>query len=218
MRPFVLFVSISLLLAGARGSEAREEPASVEREPSKRGKRDRSDEFERSFARGVELYEQGRYSLSIEEFERAYQIKNLPRVLYNMARAHFKLGHSREALALYERFLSTDAAPPLEQKQQAEEDMRTARRLIEAEEQIQAGTPALRADGAGTAADAQLTTPPRDVQPQTPIVKRWWFWTILGGAAAAGVAAGVGGYFATRPVAPIERIPAGVSVYQPTFN
>jgi hypothetical protein len=44
--------------------------------------------------------------------------------------------------------------------------------------------------------ELQLVPPP---QKRVPVYKRWWLWTIVGVVAAGAVAAGVGGYFATRP-------------------
>jgi hypothetical protein len=44
--------------------------------------------------------------------------------------------------------------------------------------------------------DLSLVPPPAK---HVPVYKKWWLWTIVGVVAAGAVAAGVGGYFATRP-------------------
>jgi tetratricopeptide (TPR) repeat protein len=199
MKIFALSVSVAamLLLAGALPAAAKDEgSAAAERDPGRRGKKDRSEDFERSYARAMELYEQGKYSMSIEEFERAYQLKNLPRVVYNMARAHFKLGHSRDALELYQRYLELEPSPPAEQKQQAEEDIKLSRSAIETEERLQVSGAKIGVvnDPAGSSSGALTSPAPvRDGPPRPPVYKRWWFWTLLVGAAAVGADPGRSG-------------------------
>ena len=60
----------------------------------------RSEEFRRHYDDALRLYEQGQYQSAIDEFQAAYAIKQLPRLLYNLARSHFQLGHAQEALEI----------------------------------------------------------------------------------------------------------------------
>jgi hypothetical protein len=41
-----------------------------------------------------------------------------------------------------------------------------------------------------------------------PVYKRWYVWTIVAVVAAGAVAAGIGGYFATRPQADLIYPPS----------
>src|SRR5262245_37910126 len=47
---------------------------------------------------GMRLYRDRQYTDAIEEFEAAYALRQLPRLLYNIARSYFQLGRAREAL------------------------------------------------------------------------------------------------------------------------
>ena len=63
----------------------------------------------RHFEKGSELYGSGRYAEAVAEFEAARRAKPLPAFDYNIARAHDRMEHTREAIAAYERYL--EAAP-----------------------------------------------------------------------------------------------------------
>ena len=54
------------------------------------------------------MFGAGSYDQAIVEFQLAYQKRQLPTLLFNIAQAHRKAGHWAEALALYERFLKDD--------------------------------------------------------------------------------------------------------------
>src|SRR5262249_11679473 len=47
----------------------------------------------------------GQYDKAVEEFQAAYLLRPSPLLLFNLAQAHRKAGHSQQALDLYERFL-----------------------------------------------------------------------------------------------------------------
>jgi tetratricopeptide (TPR) repeat protein len=75
--------------------------------------------FERQVSAAQKLYVAGDYAGAIHELESAYQLKSDPRILFNLGKAHRKLGHTREALAYFERYRDTraasDAAVPVDQ-------------------------------------------------------------------------------------------------------
>ena len=50
---------------------------------------------------------------AIEAFQRAYDLRQLPRLLLNIGQAHRKLGHAREALESYRLYLRAEPSPPL---------------------------------------------------------------------------------------------------------
>ena len=66
--------------------------------------------FQEHYDRGVKLYGERDYGQAIEEFQAAFAIRQLPRLLFNMAQAHRKLGHAGEALGLYQRYLRAATA------------------------------------------------------------------------------------------------------------
>ena len=60
----------------------------------------------RHFERGTELYGVGRYAEAVGEFESARRAKPLPAFDFNIARAHDRMEHAREAIDAYERYLA----------------------------------------------------------------------------------------------------------------
>lgn len=72
--------------------------------------RAQSPEARAHFARGLELYDEGRLVEALAEFEEAYRIAPTPALLFNLAQLHADLGHAVEATDAYEGFLR-DAGP-----------------------------------------------------------------------------------------------------------
>jgi hypothetical protein len=74
----------------------------------------------RELKEGNRLFDGGDYLGALARFERAYVKVPSPKLFFNLAQAHRKLGHSVEALELYERFLAeaTDAAAGLRDEAQ----------------------------------------------------------------------------------------------------
>ena len=74
--------------------------------------------FRARYDRGVGLYNTGQYDRSIEEFRAAYELKQVPIILFSLAQAHRKAGHYKEAMETYERFLGTDPKEQLKTEAQ----------------------------------------------------------------------------------------------------
>jgi tetratricopeptide (TPR) repeat protein len=65
-------------------------------------------------------YRAADYQRAVELLERAYQIRQVAALLYNLAKAYDKLGEADKAVELYRRYIdSTDAEPKLRQKAEA---------------------------------------------------------------------------------------------------
>lgn len=215
--------SVVALLLAVAPLHAKESRSSATTETSHSAKR--SAEFSQHLDRGMKLYEERKFSEAIEEFQQAYERQQLPRILYNMARAHLQLGHAEEALGLHQKFLRLEPNLTPDVKQQAQEDIAKARGMLEAAERIQAI--AMRnnapAEGEPAPAGSSLSDPSKPQgtdSASAPLYKRWWFWAALGGAAAAvtgAVVGGVAGYRAAHPPLPIDQVPAGVGISVLTF-
>src|SRR4051812_10381646 len=54
---------------------------------------------------GLSLYALGRYAEAAPLFERAFELKHVPALLFNAAQAHRFAGHPERALTLYESYL-----------------------------------------------------------------------------------------------------------------
>src|SRR6266545_1894884 len=57
------------------------------------------------YQRGTSFYDLGRYQDAIKEFEAAYQLKNDPAFLYNLAQSYRLAGDAENALRLYRTYL-----------------------------------------------------------------------------------------------------------------
>lgn len=66
---------------------------------------DASGSFSELVATGVDHYKSGRYDAAIATFESAYELRQAPELLYNIARSHEKLGHVEQAIEAYRNFV-----------------------------------------------------------------------------------------------------------------
>lgn len=69
-----------------------------------------ADEFRVHYRRSVELYKAQDYAAAIAAMQRAYKLKPITRLLYNLGQAHRKLQQRREAITYFELYLQTDSA------------------------------------------------------------------------------------------------------------
>lgn len=127
-------------------------------------------------------------------YKLAYEVRPDPRLLFNIARLLHKQGKSDEAVPYYQKFIDS----PI----QDEEQRQKAREYLE---QIQAATatpaPKQTNESSGyTTTSLPAETLRIDALPaKKPVYKKWWFWTVIGTIAAAGIAGGVtAGVLASR--------------------
>jgi len=87
-------------------------------------------EADKHFKAGVALFAENKYSEALAEFERAYELKPHPLVLYNIASCHGAMSNYAEAVKYYKKFLadSSGKVPPAKaHKAQTELDAILAR-------------------------------------------------------------------------------------------
>ena len=175
--------------------------------------------FRRHYQRALSLYQQGRFAAAIPEFEAAFARAPLPRLLFNLGQAHLKLGQASEALSCFSRYqaLEPDLSPA--DRARVEEVMQRARAAQAASATAAPPAQPLPPPVAAPAQPAALPSPapaalpspvsvaplhlnlaPRAAAPP-PLHRRGWFWAVVGGVAAAGVATGVA-VALTRPTTP----------------
>ncbi len=126
---------------------------------------------------GHRLYQRGQCQEAIVEFRHAYELRADPRFLYEIAESYRQLGATDQALFYYDRYL---AGAPGAADRDAVLD-----RVIELESlRSRPPVPALQApispDGGGPAIPKVHST---------PAWRKWWFWTAVGVAIAAGATA-----------------------------
>ena len=64
------------------------------------------------YKRAMVHYDLGRYDQAISEFQQAYEIKDDPNLLFNIAQAHRLAKHYGEALTLYRSYLRRSPKAP----------------------------------------------------------------------------------------------------------
>jgi tetratricopeptide (TPR) repeat protein len=144
------------------------------------------------FREGRKLYQISDYRAALQEFKRAFLFKEDPVFLFNIAQCHRQLGEREEALTFYRRYVA--AAPEAQNRAQVEKiihELQGARSPAAPEPAPPAPPPvpvALQARPPEPSAPLISTAPPPP-EPE-PVYKRWWFWTLVG-AAAAGAAGAV---------------------------
>jgi tetratricopeptide (TPR) repeat protein len=152
------------------------------------------------YKRGKAAFELGKFRTALGNYEEAYKVASLPGLLFNIGQCYRNLGEHEKAVFSFRLYLrkipnakNRDATLVLireleqkiklervrERKRRADE----ARRRREEDERLEEERRRLAALRG------------RKGTRSTPIYKRWWFWTLIG-VAAAGAGAGV--YFGTR--------------------
>jgi tetratricopeptide (TPR) repeat protein len=132
-------------------------------------------------AQGRRLYLLGHYQEAIAEYRRAYELRADPQFLMDTAEAYRQLGATERALFYYERYV---AAAPNAPDREIVEDRITELELVKTAPPVASAV---------VAAPAVPATRPR------PVWKRWWVWTAVGVALAAGITATA---LSTRSTAP----------------
>ena len=130
-------------------------------------------EIDEHVAQGHRLYQLGRYQEAIAEYRRAYELRADPPFLFQIAECYRQLGATEQALFYYDRYLAGAADGP---DRDAAEERVSELESLRARPPVATPPPGLiAAPGGGTA------------KPATPLWRRWWVWTAIGAALAAGV-------------------------------
>jgi tetratricopeptide (TPR) repeat protein len=147
---------------------------------------------------GKQAYGQQRWADALGEFQRAYQAAPLPDLLFNIAHCEEKLGRLKEAADSYRHFLAVRPDAP---------------ERAEIEEHIVALVgPQPKPVPVPMVVKLEPVTPTvsKPATP-TPVYRRWWLWTTIGGAVAIGVGVGLGVGLTRTPSPPTLGFP-GVTV------
>jgi tetratricopeptide (TPR) repeat protein len=184
---------VAVVLAGALPLAARAQTPSPPAAPAAKTVRELIES-------ATKYYQAGDYEKAASEYFAAYEKKPLAALLFNVAQSHRKGGRLSEALALYERFLKEDPKSTLcpeaeahatalraqleAAKSSAEREAaeRLAKQRVDEAEALARAREAERQK-----AETALLLASKKAE-KKPIYKRPWFWVVLGGVVAAGVA------------------------------
>lgn len=138
----------------------------------------------RHFDRGEKLYALTRFSEALDEYQKAFDAKQIPELLFNIGQCYRNLGDYESAIFSYRKYLTL--APEAENRPQVEQLITDLQAKIDQNDTRRLGL---------QPAPAAPPPPPAPAEDH-PIYTRWWFWT---GVAVVGAAAGVTVYEVTRP-------------------
>lgn len=109
---------------------------------------DDNEDFRRHYQQALSLYERGQYEESIAAFQRAYALRQLPRLLLNLGQLHRKLGRARDALGYYELYLRVEPNPEAKLKTELDRYIQQTRAMLDAAQRIQAESEVARQQAA----------------------------------------------------------------------
>ncbi len=142
--------------------------------------------------RGARAFNLGRFEEAIGEYRKAYELREDPEYLFNIAQGYRQLGRPEQALFFFKRYLATAVAPANRADVQeliAELEPQVTERLAEGTPGALEGPRAPQKDVSllpGTSGVALAGANPAPVA-KKPLVGKWWFWTGIGGVLAAGL-------------------------------
>jgi tetratricopeptide (TPR) repeat protein len=171
--------------------------------------------------KAMSAYALGRYGDAATYYEKAFEAKPLPELLYNAAQANRLAGNKKRALELYQNYLRV-FGPTVSNAVEVNKHIEALKKAIDSDNSAASSPPLAPAPmpppGAAPpdlrVASAPATPAPPLAAPEAPadrpIYKKGWFWGVISGVAAvliAGVAVAVvlsGG----SPVVPMPTIGA----------
>jgi len=110
------------------------------------------------YQKGTSYYDLGRYNDAIKEFEAAYELKNDPALLYNLAQSNRLAGNSEQALHFYRTYLRY--VPKASNRAEIEERIKQLDQLVAQKNAAQTAPPVQVAPPDNVAPPLQAAPPP----------------------------------------------------------
>jgi tetratricopeptide (TPR) repeat protein len=156
-----------------------------------------------AYLEGQRLFELGEYQKALDSFKRAYLAYDDPAFLFNLGQCYRMLGDKPEAVRSYKQFLRK--VPDVGNRVAIEKIVSDLEAAIEQDRAARARPPEGVQAPNGESGPATTVTQPsagtttaEAKQPERPLYKKWWLWTIVGGVVVAGAAVGLGVGLANR--------------------
>ncbi|TPV93532.1 MAG: tetratricopeptide repeat protein [Myxococcales bacterium FL481] len=105
---------------------------------------------------GLSLYEAGEFERAQGEFERAYELRPTPDVLFAWAQSARLVGNCSTAISLYQRFIATD--PPARQVDAANQHVARCRQTLATERSLAGQVPTQSATECSDRSTARVST------------------------------------------------------------
>lgn len=120
----------------------------------------RADLAEVHYKRGLGAYEAKDYARAIREFQTAYRVRQLPRILLNIGQVYRKLGMASTALKFYEHYLRVEPRPKPELKAEVDRYIAQTRAMLDPPDIVP-----LPSKSAAAAAAEAVASAPSDITP-----------------------------------------------------
>ncbi len=150
-KPLFVGLGLALALVVAATAPARADDTSAARE---------------HYQKGTSYYDLGRWTDAIKEFEAAYEIKNDPALLYNLAQSYRQAGNSEQALHFYRTYLRR--VPKAPNRAEIEGRITQLEQLVAQKNATQTTPPNVTIPPGGTTTPDQQTSPPPPPPPNNP--------------------------------------------------
>ncbi len=128
----------------------------------------KGDAAEQHYSRGLAYYESKDYPKAIREFQAAYKIRQLPRILLNIGQVYRKLGMASTALRFYEHYLRVDPKPKPEIKAEVDRYIAMTRAMLDPPAFEEADAKSAKAAAAAAVAAAPSNVTPVAVSVADP--------------------------------------------------
>lgn len=122
----------------------------------------RADLADVHYKRAITFYENKDYPRAIREFQAAYKVRQLPRILLNIGQVYRKLGMASTALKFYEHYLRVDPQPKPEIKTEVDRYIAQTRAMLDPPDIVP-----LPSKSAAAAAAEAVAAAPSNVTPVT---------------------------------------------------
>jgi len=155
-------------------------------------------EAKRLYLSATRHFDLAEYPAALDDFKQAFRYKDDAVFLYNIAQCYRIMNKNEDALAFYRSYLRRQPDAPnraeVEAKisalQEAIAMQEKARSLpkpgLETHESV--AQPPSSPEPTQNSALVATSAPPK----KTPVYKKWWLWTAVGGVVVAGAAVGLG--------------------------
>jgi tetratricopeptide (TPR) repeat protein len=170
------------------------------------------------FTRGRTQYALGHFKEAADLFEKAFELKQDPAILYNAAQAHRLAGDKKQALVLYQNYLRLFGE--IENHEEVERRITELKAAIEAEQKANTNPPTGLLGDKGEAPPPAVAPSPTEPEPapaavvtqtapEKPRPKRAWVWGVVaGGVVVVGAAVALGVVFGTTHKDPAASLGA----------
>jgi tetratricopeptide (TPR) repeat protein len=137
----------------------------------------------RHFDRGEKLFALGKFDDALDEYQKAFDAKQIPDFLFNIGQCYRNLGDYQQAAFSFRKYLKLEPdAPDRDKVEKLIDELEEKHERGEGQRLIQPPPP-------------PPLPPPTAKTESTPFYKQWWFWA---GVGVVGVAGGFGAYEASK--------------------